>query len=221
MTPPDRQSSCLCRIFSRPRRRRRLLINNSVEFIRVWLEKQDAYTLHRPVRKCFVRKPYTVTNVLVVWDCNLLDIKVHAKCNVNFKNILSLRNIFSKFLYMKPIESKSGTTVASAFWFIFDYPKYSQSRRSRMWLRTDKSKEFLNEHFQDMFLDEGEGIEFQVCRNPDLKRAVVERVHRPIRGRMYKYFAHKYTNRYNDGLPNLSRTTMTRFSRRLALRPRE
>ena len=34
-----------------------------------------------------------------------------------------------------------------------------------------------------MLRDEG-GIQFQVCRNPDLKCAVVERVHRTIRDRL-------------------------------------
>ena len=44
-------------------------------------------------------------------------------------------------------------------------------------------------------------MQFQVCRNPDLKCTVVERVHRTIRGRHYKYFTHKNTHRYIDVLP--------------------
>jgi len=40
---------------------------------RAWLEKQDAYTLHRTVRKRFARNPYTVTKVGDVWECDLLD----------------------------------------------------------------------------------------------------------------------------------------------------
>jgi len=35
--------------------------------IKAWLEQQDAYKLHRPVRKRFARIPYTVTNVMDVW----------------------------------------------------------------------------------------------------------------------------------------------------------
>ena len=37
-------------------------------FVRAWLEKQDAYTLHRQVRKCFPRYRYSVTNVMDVWE---------------------------------------------------------------------------------------------------------------------------------------------------------
>jgi len=41
-----------------------------------------------------------------------------------------------------------------------------------------------------------EGIQFQVCRNPDVKSVVIERAHRTIRDRMYKYFTYKNTYRY-------------------------
>jgi len=35
---------------------------------KAWLEGQDAYKLHRPVRKPFARNPYTVTNVMDMWN---------------------------------------------------------------------------------------------------------------------------------------------------------
>ena len=44
------------------------------------------------------------------------------------------------------------------------------------WVSTYKSNEFLHNHSQDMLRDEG--IQFQVCSNPDLKCAVVESGHR-------------------------------------------
>jgi len=43
----------------------------SVGSMKTWLEEQDAYTLHRPVRKRFSRNPYTVSNVMYVWECDL------------------------------------------------------------------------------------------------------------------------------------------------------
>jgi len=45
------------------------------------------------------------------------------------------------------------------------------------------------------------GIQFQVCRNSDVKCAVVERVHRTIRDRLYKHFIYKIAFRYIDVLP--------------------
>jgi len=66
-------------------------------------------------------------------------------------------------------------------------------------VRTDKGKEFLNKHFQERL--KREGIKFQVCKNPDVKCSVVERAHRTIRDRLYKYFTYKNTYRYIDFLP--------------------
>jgi hypothetical protein len=46
-----------------------------------------------------------------------------------------------------------------------------------------------------------EGIQFQVCRNPVVMCAIVERVQRTIREKLYKYFTYKNTYRYIDVLP--------------------
>jgi hypothetical protein len=41
--------------------------------VRAWLEHQDTYTMQRLVRKWSLRNPYTLTNLMDVWECNLLD----------------------------------------------------------------------------------------------------------------------------------------------------
>jgi len=75
--------------------------------------------------------------------------------------------------------------------------------RRPVWVRTDKGKEFLNKDFQDMLRDED--IEFQECRNPDVKCAVVKRAQLTIRDRLYKYITYKNTFRYIDVLPKFVR----------------
>jgi len=62
-----------------------------------------------------------------------------------------------------------------------------------------KGKEFLNTQFQSLL--KREGIEFQVCRNPDVKCAVVERVNRTLRDKLCSYFTFKNTYKYIDVLP--------------------
>jgi len=56
-------------------------------------------------------------------------------------------------------------------------------------VRTDKGKDFLNNHFKELL--NREGIQFQMCMNPDVKYIVVEHAHRTIRDRLYKYFTYK------------------------------
>ena len=50
-----------------------------------------------------------------------------------------------------------------------------------------------------------EGIQFQVCKNPDAKFSVVERAHRTVKSKIYKYFTYKNTYRYFDVLPKFVR----------------
>jgi hypothetical protein len=46
-----------------------------------------------------------------------------------------------------------------------------------------------------------EGIQFQLCRNPDVKCSIVERAHRTVRDRLYRYFTYTNAYRYIDVFP--------------------
>ena len=160
------------------------------------------------VREPFPRNPYSVNNVMDVWECDLVDVQALRKFNDNFKYLLSVIDIFSKFLHMKSLKSKTGTAVTAAFESVFGDSKYS--RRRPIWVRTDKGKEFLNRNFQDML--KRKGIQFQVCKNPDVKCSVVERVHRTIRNRIDKYFRIKTPTDISTFCRNLSGPTTPRFT---------
>src|SRR5215510_4613748 len=144
----------------------KLNINN----INTWLQEQQAYTLHKPVRKRFYRNTYSVSNLMDVWEADLVDIQNLAK--YNYKYLLTVIDVFSKYLYVIPLKSKTGPSVTAAFLSIFKEPKYSKPfRRRPVWVRTDKGKEFFNKHFQDML--KRENIKFQLCRNPDVKCSII------------------------------------------------
>jgi len=149
MTPPDRRLSRL-RKFRLAATAAKKGKPKSADVSRAWLEKQDAYTLHRSVRKRFARNPYTVYNVMDVWECDLIDVQACAKYNDNYRYILSVIDVFSKYLHLIPIKTKSGPSVASAFRSIFDDPKYSTGCRP-IWVRTDKGKEFLKNIFRTCY----------------------------------------------------------------------
>jgi len=58
-----------------------------------------------------------------VWEFDLLDIQVYAKHNDDYKYILSVIDIFSKFLFLVPVKAKSSPAVTTAFLSIFDYDR--------------------------------------------------------------------------------------------------
>ena len=129
-----------------------------------------------------------------------------GRCVTKYKDgaryLLTVIDVFSKFLHIVPLLSKTGKAVTTAFQSIFKGPKYSQPiRRRPVWVRTDKGKEFLNRSFQDML--RREGIRFQVCKNPDVKSCVIEIANRTIRDKLYKFFTYKNTYRFVDVLPDV------------------
>ena len=142
----------------------------------------------------------------------MLGVRALGIYNDKYLYILSVTDVFSSFLHLVPLKSKTGTAVSSAFQSIFKDPRYSTRRP--IGLRTDKGKEFLNRQFQDTL--KREGIQFEVFKNPDVKCSVVERAHRTILDRLYKYFTYKNTYRYIDVLPNLSKLTTIRLTLPLA-----
>ena len=144
--------------------------------------------MHRPTRKRFPRNPYTVTNMMDVWEFALMDMRSLIKYKDEYKYLLSVIDVFSKYLHIVTLRAKTGISVSSAFRSIL--AKYSKPvRRRPAWVRTDKGKEFLNRTFQAMLRKEG--IQFQVCRDPNAKRTIVERSHRTIRVKLFKYMTYK------------------------------
>jgi len=80
-----------------------------------------------------------------------------AKYNYMHRYILSDMEVFSKYLNLVPVKSKSGPFKALSFRSLF----HDNSRQRPEWLPTDMRKEFLNKLFQVMLRNEGN--QFQVC----------------------------------------------------------
>ena len=125
-----------------------------------------------------------------------------SKYNDRYKYLLSVIDVFSKYLHIVPLRAKTGAAVSSTFRSIL--AKNSKPvRRRPVWVRMDKGKEFLNGTFQALLRKEG--IQFQVCRDPNVKCAVMERSHRTIRNKLYIYMTYKNTYSYIDVLPRFVR----------------
>ena len=111
--------------------------------IKAWLKTQDAYTIHRAVRNRFPRNPYTFNNIDDVWEIDILDLTSLKKYNNNYRYLLQVIDLFSKYLHSVPLRTNTGKEVAAALESIFRDPKYRKPiRRRPVWVRTDKGKAF-------------------------------------------------------------------------------
>jgi len=78
-----------------------------------WLEMHDAYTIHKPLR--FPSIPYTVNNLLDVWESDRADVQALSKFNDNYKYLLTVIDAVSKFLHIVPLKSRMRIAVMLAF----------------------------------------------------------------------------------------------------------
>ena len=164
-----------------------------------WLKSQDAYTLHRPVRRKFPRLHYNVTNIDDLWEADLIELRNLKNYNDGYSYLLTIIDVLSKFVWVEPLRDKTSAGVVRAFERVLSRNK----ERIPVYLQTDKGKEFIGAPFQK-FLKEKD-IRFRVTRNPDVKAAVVERFNRTLKERMWRYFTHKNTRRYIDVLQDIVR----------------
>jgi hypothetical protein len=175
----------------------------SKALVRSRLETQDGYTLHKPIRKRFPRNSYMISNTMDLWQAELLDLQNISHYNENCRYILTVIDVYSKYLHLIPLKAKIGSAMAKAFGSILNNPKYLKPNvRRPVALQTDKGKKFLNKPFPDLL--RREGIENRTCRNPDVKCTVAERVQRTIKQKLNKYFTHKNTYSYIDMLSKLA-----------------
>ena len=112
--------------------------------------------------------------------------------NDGYNYILVVIDVLSKYAWVEPIKDKTARNVASAFARIID----RALPRVPVCVQTDRGKEFTGSAFQELL--RRREIQFRVARNPDIKAAVVERLNRTLRERIWHYFSHSNTKSYID-----------------------
>ena len=103
-----------------------------------WLTKQDVYTSHHPIIHRFARKRVVTRGLNDVWDVDLMDMSNLAKYNEGVTFIAIFIDIFSRFLYVEPMKSKSSKETLKAIKAVF-----AKSNEQPETLRSDAGKEFL------------------------------------------------------------------------------
>ena len=186
----------------------------SKEKTREWLESQDAYTLHRPVKRKFRRRRVYAKHVNDVIQADLLDLQSLAKFNDGYRFVLVVIDVFGKKGYGQPIRSKSAKHVTPSLESILDRlfpaPNFCQ---------TDRGVEFLNHDVQTLFRERN--IKHYWTMNDEIKAAVVERWIRTLKSKMYKYFTHRNTYRWVDVLQRLIDGYNNTYHRSIKMTPNQ
>ena len=142
-----------------------------------FLTHQNAYTLHKPLRKRFLHNRMVPGGLDSHWQLDLCDMQRLKNENDGYAWILVCIDVLSRYVWAQPMKTKRPSEVRTAFDNII-----AQGRRPLM-IFTDEGTEFLGKDFQAVLKDQD--IEHYTTRNPNTKAAIVERYMRTLKTRLW------------------------------------
>ena len=109
--------------------------NKKRKDVRKWLTFQDTYTLHKLVRKSFLRRRVLVHGIYDQWQIGLVDLSSLSRVNDNYKFILTCIDDLSKYEWVVPMKDSSAKSLVDAVAYIF-----TTSKRMPNKIQGDKGK---------------------------------------------------------------------------------
>ena len=159
-----------------------------------WLSAQDAYTLHKPIRRKFQRRKVMAYGIGELLQCDLMDVSKLSKYNRGFKYILVAIDVFSKYGYAIPLKRKDAKSVLEGFQKLIKQVKVIRN------LQTDQGKEFLNRVMKSFYKQHNI---HHYYTHSETKASVAERFIRTLKEKLYRIFTHKKIPRYIDVLKSV------------------
>ena len=182
--------------------------------VRDFLEAQDAYTLHKPIRRKFLRRKTVSLGMDRIWQMDLADLTSISRDNDNYQFILTCIDCYSRYAFGVALKNKSAPEVKSAFESILN-----KSDRCPTYVQTDKGREFLNAIFFSFL--KSRSILHYTSENDDIKCAIVERFNRTLKSKMWRYFTYAKTLRYIEVLPKLLQSYNSTYHSSIKMSPEQ
>lgn len=174
-----------------------------------WIQEQETYTLHKPARKKFKRNRIIVYGIDDTWQADLIDLQNIAKENNNYKYLLTIIDVFSKYAWVIPLKNKTQDSIITAFKSVF------KSRIPKR-IHTDSGSEFIGQMSQKYFKENN--IKFYTL-NSEMKASIVERFNRTIKERMWRFFTKTQKHVYYNVLNDIVNAYNKSYHRSIKMRP--
>ena len=79
------------------------------------LQRDLAYTLHKPRRRHFTTLPVIVGGLDDQWVADLVEVQPLAKYNRGIRYLLMVLDVLSKYAWLQPLKAKTGVALVQAF----------------------------------------------------------------------------------------------------------
>lgn len=177
------------------------------------LSRVSSYGLHRDYKKPAKYNPIFVYGRRKLLQIDLADVSSLSNENRGIKFLLTAIDTFSRKAWVKPLKSKHGNHVLSAFLEVLrDMGKIPDR------LLSDRGTEFNNAAFKKMLSEKN--IKFMHLYS-DQKAAHVERFNRTLKRLMYMFMTQRGNAKYIDQLTNIVGSYNRRIHSSIKMSPNE
>ena len=95
-----------------------------------FLSQQEAYTLHRNIKRKFLRRKTFSKGINDLWQADLVDLSSLARDNDGYRYLLTCIDVFSKIARAVPVRNKNAKSITDAFatLIVEEKPVFLQNR---------------------------------------------------------------------------------------------
>ena len=157
--------------------------------IKKWIQKQESYSRNKGIKRKFQRGRVIVAGIDDQFDADLASFISYADENDDYKYLLVVIDIFSRYAWVQPLKDKGSNEVINAF------DKILQEGRKPKHLHTDAGREFTNNSFQE-YLETKNIVHFTM--HSEKQANYVEHFIKTLKSKLYRYMVEKNSARYID-----------------------
>lgn len=175
------------------------------------IKEQVIDELYKPARINYSRRHVIQVGIKDTFQIDLVDMQQFSAENENFRYILMCIDIFSKYLYARPLKTKTAREVCDAMRSIFDESDGAPNN-----IHSDEGKEFFNSTFRRLM------IEYNINHYntySHLKASIVERVNRTIKTILAKLFDYNSSYDWVTILPDVVEKYNNTYHRTIEMTP--
>lgn len=178
--------------------------------VKDWLNNHETYSLFKQVKRRFPRLKTLVNDIDEQWQIDLMDVSWFSKHNDGTRFLLVVIDVLSRYAWVRPLKTKDGKSVADAM-------KSILKERVPTKIQSDMGKEFLNRNFNSLMKEYK--INHFTTTDDQVKCALVERLNRTLRGRIYRFMHANDTKRYIDSLDSIVKGYNKSYHRTIRMAP--
>jgi len=179
-----------------------------------YLENEPAYTLHKQPVRTFSRRKVVVAGMNHQWQADLMDLSSPWRINKGYRYVLIVIDVFSKFVYARPLKSKRAPEILKAFQSIV-----SDSNVTPYRIQSDKGSEFINKHMKAWC--SAQGIKLFTSEDDITKSQMAERVIRTIKKKILRQFVYRDNKKWVDVLDSLIKGYNGTYHSSIGMAPRD